>query len=153
MALAASQLVQGARVLELEEHLHPLQLRDLAADVPAQLFDLRRLALALVQHRRVEGHEAVVLRAHQHHLLEHPQALAAGQLHQDGVVELNRLEVELLQVLHLVHLDQVPHPQIHQVVVALGYAEVRRGKGDEEVELGPVLLQMLEGGPRDESSQ
>lgn len=30
---------------------------------------------------------------------------------------------------------------------------MRGGKGDEEVELGPVLFQLPEGGPCDESSQ
>lgn len=153
MTLAASQLVQRAGMLQLEEYLHALQLGYLADDVPAQRLDLSRFALALIEHCRVEGHEAVVLGTDQHHPFELGQAFAVRQLHEDGFVEFDRLEVELLEVLDLVHLDQVPHSQIYQVVVALRNAQVRRREGDKEVELRPVLLQMPKGRARDQSSK
>lgn len=63
MALAAGQLVEGARVLHVEDQLHSLHLAYLIGDVSAEVADLPFFALSVVEDCGVIWHKAVVLGA------------------------------------------------------------------------------------------
>jgi hypothetical protein len=61
--LPACQLVEGARVLQVEDQLHPLHLADLIGDVAAEVADFPFFAFSVVEDCGVIWHEAVVFGA------------------------------------------------------------------------------------------
>ena len=63
MALPARQFVECARVLHVEDQLHPLHLSYLVCNVSAEVLDLPLFALSFVEDGGVIGHESIVLGA------------------------------------------------------------------------------------------
>ncbi len=88
MPASAGQLIDGSRMLRAKHHLDALQTLDLPSKVVAEQQDLLVTETSL-KDGGVEGHEAVVFGADEHYLLEFGDGFAAGQLHEQGVVELD----------------------------------------------------------------
>ncbi len=146
MRLPPNHLINRSLLLHIKPHLHPLKVSYPSDNIPRHPVYLRVFCFRN-DPRRIVWHELVLGWWHQHHFLEPADFLAGGKPHQEWVLLSDWLEVQLLDVLDLVDLRQVPHSQVHQRILWLRHPQMRRCQRYQRLHHVPVLRQMLETRP------